>query len=208
MEFWNSLLIEKSWNLLQELKKKPFKFIVIGGWATYLWTKTQKSKDIDIVVKDFKNLEFLKNIYSMSKNDKLKKYEIKIEEIDIDIYVPFYSKLAIPLEELINYTTKIEGFEVPEIEILLILKQGAELERKESVKGLKDRLDILALFLYSEIDFKKYYQYLKKYKIEHFLQRLKKIISSFTLQDASYFSLNPRELKLNKQRILKDLDKI
>jgi hypothetical protein len=31
MDFWNSMLTEKSWNQLLELKKKNFDFIVIGG---------------------------------------------------------------------------------------------------------------------------------------------------------------------------------
>ena len=40
-EFWNSLLTEKSWNLLIEIKKK-YDFILIGGWAVYLLTRQQK----------------------------------------------------------------------------------------------------------------------------------------------------------------------
>jgi len=48
-EFWNSLLTEKSWEILQELRK-DYNFILIGGWAVYLLTKQKKSKDIDIVI--------------------------------------------------------------------------------------------------------------------------------------------------------------
>ncbi len=48
-QFWNSLLTEKSWKILHELKK-GYSFIVIGGWAVYLLTRQQKSKDIDILV--------------------------------------------------------------------------------------------------------------------------------------------------------------
>ena len=48
-EFWNSLLTEKSWEILQELRKN-YDFILIGGWAVYLLTKQKKSKDIDIVI--------------------------------------------------------------------------------------------------------------------------------------------------------------
>jgi len=47
-EFWNSFLTEKSWEILQKLKKQH-KFILIGGWAIYLLTNQQKSKDIDII---------------------------------------------------------------------------------------------------------------------------------------------------------------
>src|SRR3989338_10282386 len=100
MEFWNSLLTEKSWRIMQELKKEGFKFIVIGGWAAYLWTKQHKSKDIDIILPDWKNLETIKQKYELSKNDNLKKYEIKLDEFDIDIYIPYYSKLTLPIEDI------------------------------------------------------------------------------------------------------------
>ena len=140
MEFWNSQLTEKSWTVLQEIRKKH-KFILIGGWAVYLWTRQQKSKDIDIIV-DIQELQKLKK-ENLSKNDNLKKYEIKTGEIDIDIYVPHFSKLTIPLEDMKNYTSEIEGFTVASKEVLLILQQGAEKERGNSVKGEKDQIDIV-----------------------------------------------------------------
>ena len=59
MEFWNSALTEKSWKVLLQLKEKNFDFVVIGGWAAYLWTSLHKSKDVDIAVKDFNDLAFL-----------------------------------------------------------------------------------------------------------------------------------------------------
>src|SRR3989344_8031754 len=118
MEYWNSQLTEKSWKLLQELVKK-YNFILIGGWAVYLLTKQQKSKDIDIVV-DIAELQKLKQ-ENLIKNDRLKKYEIKLEEIDVDIYLSYFSKLTIPAEEIKNYSIKIEGLNVASPEALLIL---------------------------------------------------------------------------------------
>ena len=205
MEFWSSLLTEKSWNLLKELSKKDFKFIVIGGWAAYLWTKLHKSKDIDIIVPDFKDLEYLKKNYDLRKNDSLKKYEIKFEEIDVDIYVPYYSKLALPVEEIKGLITKIENMQVVKPEILLVLKQGAELDRKDSVKGSKDRIDIMALLIFSEIDFKKYNSLLEKHNLKHYLDRLFSIINNF--DGIKYLELNPREFKLKKGELLRKLGK-
>lgn len=205
MEFWSSLLTEKSWNLLKELSKKDFQFIVIGGWAAYLWTKLHKSKDIDIIVPDFKDLEYLKKNYDLRKNDSLKKYEIKFEEIDVDIYVPYYSKLTLPIEEIKSHATKIENMQVASPEALLILKQGAELDRKDSVKGSKDRIDIMALLLFSEIDFKKYNSLLEKHNLNHYLNRLFVIINNFN--DIKYLDLNPREFKLKKTELLRKLGK-
>ena len=109
-DFWNSLLTEKSWNILIRISKEPFKFIIIGGWATYLWTKQHKSKDIDIALKDIKEIDYLKNNYNLKKNDNLKKYEIVFDNIDLDIYVPYFSKLSIPIEDLNEFSTKIEVF--------------------------------------------------------------------------------------------------
>jgi len=48
-EFWHNLITEKSFHLLQEFKK-DFDFVLIGGWAVYLYTDSLKSKDIDIIV--------------------------------------------------------------------------------------------------------------------------------------------------------------
>lgn len=204
-DYWNNLLTEKSWDLLLDLKKKDFNFILIGGWAAYLWTKLHKSKDIDIVIYDYKDLDFLKKEYNLNKNDNLKKYEIKFAEIDLDIYIPHYSKLAIPVEDLKNHTTKIENFDVVKPEILLILKQGAEIERKDSIKGEKDRIDIMAILVFTEINFNEYFKLLKKYKIENFSTRLKQIINSF--KEIECLNLNPREFKTKKQNIIKKLKK-
>ncbi len=206
MEFWNSTLTEKSWKILLQLKEKKFDFIIIGGWSAYLWTNLHKSKDIDIVVKDFKDLAVLKKDYDLIKNNNLKKYEIKIEEIDIDIYVPFFSELTVPVEEIEKHTTKIKNFEVVKPEVLLILKQGAEYDREKSVKGEKDRIDIMTLLFYADIDFNGYFKLLKKYKLEHFYERLKKIVINF--KEIKYLNLNPRQFKLKKKEIIEKLKKI
>lgn len=201
VEFWNSLLTEKSWNILIGLKKEPFRFIVIGGWAAYLWTKQHKSKDIDIILPEMKSLDFLKQKYDLRKNNHLKKYEIKIEEIDIDIYVPYYSSFALPLQDIVKETTKIEGIEVVTTEMLLLLKQGAELDRKESIKGQKDKIDIMTLLCYTQIDFKKYFEILKKYSLLHYRHRLKEIVQSF--REIKYLNLSIQEYTKKKKEFLK-----
>jgi len=203
MEFWNSLLTEKSWDILKEIKSK-FDFILIGGWASYLWTKTHKSKDIDIIV-DLQTLYKLKEEYKLVKNERLKKYEIKFDEVDIDIYVPYYSKLSLPIENLKNYFTMVEGFKVVIPEILLILKQGAELDRGNSIKGQKDRIDIMTLLFYSDIDFKKYNDIIKKYNLKY-LKELKRIIISF--RDVNHLNVNVKDFKEKKKKLLKKIENL
>lgn len=200
MEFWNSLLTEKSWDIMQQLKKEHFKFIVIGGWAIYLWTKQHKSKDIDIVITNFRDLELLGKRYKLNKNDRLKKYEIKIEGIDIDIYLLHYSRFALPRELITKYTSKIEGFEVVRPEILLILKQNAEFDRGDSVKGQKDRIDIMTLLCYSNIDLKLYRKILEEGKLIDYRKRLRQIIQTF--RELKYLNINANDYAKIKRRLL------
>lgn len=200
------MLTEKSWNILTDLAREPFDFILIGGWAAYMWTKLHKSKDIDIALTDIKALEYLKQRHNLKKNDRLNKYEIAFDEIDVDIYVSHYSKLSLPVEDLKSLSIRKEGMSVIIPEALLILKQGAELDRKDSVRGTKDRIDIAALLCFTAINWKLYSSLLKNYKLDHFRARLKTIVGSF--QDYGYLDLNPREYKLKKQKILERISAI
>jgi len=203
MEFWNSQLTEKSWRLLQEIRKK-YNFILIGGWSTYLWTKQQKSKDIDIVV-SLTELQKLKQ-EDLRKNDALKKYEIKSDEIDIDIYLEHYSKLTIPPEDIKKYTSQIEGFNVASQEALLVLKQGAEIDRENSIKGEKDRADIVSLMLFANPDYNAYLKILKNYSKEEYFHRLVKILKDF--REYNIVGLSPKEFKSKKEKTLEQLKKV
>lgn len=147
MDFYNDLVTTKSWQTLQDLKRQ-INFVLIGGWAVWLYTHSLKSKDIDIIV-DYDQLEKLRRLYPTTKNDRLKKYEARNEEVQIDIYLPHYSQIGIPVEEIAKKTRSIDTFLVPEIETLLSLKLHVYNERKLSPKGQKDRLDILSLLLNS-----------------------------------------------------------
>ncbi|MCX6799449.1 MAG: hypothetical protein NTW59_05140 [Candidatus Diapherotrites archaeon] len=199
MPYWNEMVTQRSWEKLQELKKASIRFTLIGGWAAWLYTKTHKSRDIDIIV-DFEELGRLRELFGLSKNDRLHKYELRMEEIDVDVYVPHYSRLAMPLEEAAKATQKIEGFNVVEPEILLVLKQGAEEARKESEKGLKDRIDIMSLLLKAEMDFNAYNSLLQKHGLQHYKKRLLEIVQSF--RETKYLDLNMVELKKKKQELL------
>ncbi|MBW2975808.1 hypothetical protein KY347_00010 [Candidatus Woesearchaeota archaeon] len=201
MEYWHNLITEKSWKVLQELKGK-FEFILIGGWAVYMLARAQKSKDIDVIA-GISELQKINARYGLRKNDNLRKYEIKISEIDIDIYVPFYSKLVLPLEKI--ESQMIEGFKVIKPEELLILKQGAELGRKHSEKGEKDRIDIMSLLLSYEIDFKRYKKILKQNKLENLASELILLIKGF--KEHEYFGLLPSKFKKRKKEILEKISK-
>ena len=173
MELWNEIITDRSWQLLQKLKNS-IDFVLIGGWAVYLSTKAIKSTDVDIII-DFNTLSKLKE-FGIRKNDKLKKYEIEVEGVDIDVYAPYYSKFILPIEEIMKETVTVEGFKIPRPEILLLLKQQAEMNRKNVVKGQKDRIDMLSLIIKTDIDLKFLKNLFEKYDAQELRSRLLTII--------------------------------
>ncbi|MFP4046071.1 MAG: hypothetical protein ACLFS3_03350 [Candidatus Aenigmatarchaeota archaeon] len=197
-EYWNENLTEASWKKLQEISQE-YDFTLIGGWAAYLWTGKNKSKDIDIIV-GFETLERFKQDYEMRKNENLKKYEIKTGKFDIDIYVPYYSDLILPLDDL--KTTKIKGIKTLAIEELLILKQDAEIDRGGTVKGRKDKIDILTLLIHGDVDLKRYGEIVERYEISGFKDELKRVIMEFKDEDIKYTGLGFKDFKDWKKEFL------
>jgi hypothetical protein len=199
VEFWHDVLIEKSWAVLLELRKR-YEFILLGGWAVYLYTKALKSKDIDIIV-DYNTLGLMGRELPLKKNERLKKYELLISDVEVDVYVPYFSNLGIPVEDVAANIRVMEGFKVPTPEVLLILKQAAEVERAGSVKGLKDRIDILALLIYSEIDFNTYLSLVKKYSLSSYRERLKNLVETADREFKELGITNPRQIRLLRKKI-------
>ena len=198
MEFWNEIILEKSWNVLQKIQKE-FDFVLIGGWAVYLWTNSQKSKDVDIII-EYGALDYLKKNYVLKKNDYLKKYEIVIDDVDVDIYLPYFSDLGIPVEEITKHKVKVRGIETLPPELLLILKQKAERDRRDSVKGQKDQVDILNLLVRLDINWKIYKEFLEMYDLQEYKRELLHLIKAFGMVE--YIGMNPREYKLWKRNVL------
>ena len=135
MNFYHNLVTEKSWRLLQSLRKE-YDFILIGGWAVFLHTSALKSKDIDLVL-EFSELERLKEEFDVSKNERLKKYEVRREEMEIDIYIPFYSSPGLPAEDLKEFVVRLEGFKTVEKEVLARLKRKIPFAALKELKPVK-----------------------------------------------------------------------
>lgn len=200
MPYYHDIIVEKSWKALCALRQK-YKFILIGGWAVFLYTKALKSRDIDFVC-DYDELMKLKSDYDLIKNDRLKKYEIHTGEFDVDIYVPFYSELAIPVPDLARMAKSLDGFEVLSPEALLILKQKAYLDRGGSMKGEKDKIDIISL-LNSPINFAGYKRLLKKYHLENFRENLIRLLKE--TREVPELSLGRHTLSKLKKSVLPEL---
>lgn len=204
MEYYHNLVTQKSFELLKKLQR-DYRFILIGGWAVFLWTKAMKSKDIDLVV-DFEELAKIRQNYEMVKNDRLKKYEIKVEEIDVDIYVHHYSNPGLPAEEIEKFAVSRGGFRVPRPEILLFLKQVAYGERRGKAKGEKDKIDILSLLTLGKFDLTFYQSTLAQFHQGAYLSQLKSLLSE-TIR-APELNLNEHEFSRVKKQILEVLDKL
>lgn len=147
--YYRDQVTQKSWKLLTQISS-IYQFVLIGGWAVWLYTKQLKSKDIDIVV-SLDQLGKLSKDYALEKNERLKKYEIRQEEIEIDVYTPFYSQLGVPGEVILDTAIQREGFKIPPPEILLRLKLVAYQGRRGSEKGRKDLVDIVSLLCLPEL---------------------------------------------------------
>ena len=201
MEFWNSDITNESWKELLVLSTK-YNFILIGGWAIYLYIKLQKSRDIDMVV-DYDQIKLLSVDFEMRKNPSLYRYEIKFQKFDIDVYTPFYSKLTVPPEDLINNYTLIENIRVPRVEELLILKLGAFDDRMNSIKGQKDRLDITGLAFYSNIDYSRLKTLLNKYEKPSYINLYvnaiahieKRLLPFLNLNESTYVKMKKKTLE-------------
>lgn len=200
MEFWNSEITNDSWNELLVLSR-TYNFILIGEWAIYLYTKLHKSRDIDIVV-DYDQFWILSKDFQLRKNPSLRKYEIKFQKFDIDVYTPFYSRLTVPVQDLINNFTIIENIKVPKIEELLILKLGAFDERVDSIKGQKDRLDIAGLVFYSSVDYARFTELLNKYEKRVYYKLLMNAVGNINPRLLQYLNLNESTYAKMKKKAL------
>lgn len=184
MEYYHNFITQKSWEELILLKEK-IDFVLIGGWAVYLYAKTLKSKDIDIIV-DFDQLTILEKHYQLSKNERLRKYEARKEEIEIDVYLPHYSQLGIPVEDLQKQAENIEGFQVLSPAYLLVLKIYTLSVRGRSPKGRKDFLDIISLIMAQKDVLSKARDIIEQYAMQEQL----KIFLDFLKENSQIAELN------------------
>lgn len=211
MELWNERIVKESYEVLNKLKK-DVDFVIIGGWASWLYTKKIKSKDIDVYInfKDFFNFQEIlaeKGIF-ISLNRKLKKYSVKIMDIDIDIYTPHYCNLIVSCKDVFSkkWFKMIDGFKVILPELLLVLKLKAEEERKWTVKGFKDRIDILTIIHKLNLNKKFLLELKKKYKID-IIKRILNIIRG-SKKEFDYFLPESNNLRLLKKLKLELIRKI
>jgi hypothetical protein len=168
VDLWRADAIERSWHVLNKLREFA-DFVVIGGWGVYFWARKLKSRDIDIYIDqdNFYKLqaEAVKTGAAIKRNPRLKKFEVLMDGVEVDIYTPFMCNLVVPCLDLFRtgMLSNIEGFNVAAPEVLLLLKAQAAKERWHSEKGVKDRADIISLLAFVDIKFSLLKELVRKY---------------------------------------------
>lgn len=201
MNYYLDSVTQKSWQTLTKLAKK-YNFVLIGGWAVWLYTKQLKSKDIDIVI-DLNQLAKLKINFDLVKNDRLKKYEFRNEEVQVDVYTPHYSVPGgVPAETVLKHSIKLEGFTVIDANLLLITKIVTWVNRRGSAKGKKDFFDILGILSLPDINYKQIESDIDSSEVRDsvlmLINQLKKTYTApeINLNRHQFAKLKPRWLKL------------
>src|SRR3972149_1155146 len=109
--YYNDLVTKKSWLTLQDLRGK-LDFVLIGGWAVFLYTKALKSKDIDLIV-NYDQLEKLRTGFNVVQKDRIDILSLILSpDFDPNFYKKELAKtgrmdLFSDLKKLITRTVKI-----------------------------------------------------------------------------------------------------
>lgn len=134
--------------------------ILIGGWATFVRVGGEISLDIDLITsQDSRHkLESLMTDLSPSNNHQGRKLRATIDDVHLDIYLPFESqlgsKLRLKVEVLAEYPDELsfERWTLLRLEAHIATKMAALLDRHFSEKGQKDAREILALMKLGGVD--------------------------------------------------------
>ena len=134
--------------------------ILIGGWATFIRVGGEISLDIDLITSQESRpkLEQLMTDLSPSHNHQGRKLRATIDNVHLDIYLPYESQLGdrlrLKVEVLAEYPDelKFEKWTLLRLEAHVATKMAALLDRHFSEKGQKDAREILALLKLGDVD--------------------------------------------------------
>jgi hypothetical protein len=117
--------------------------ILIGGWATFVRVGGEISLDIDLITSQESRhkLEQFMTDLSPSNNHQGRKLRATIDDVHLDIYLPFESqlgsKLRLKVEVLAEYRDELwfESWTLLRLEAHIATKMAALLDRHFSVTG-------------------------------------------------------------------------
>ena len=162
-QFWNEEQTRRSRELLNNLSKEV-DFVLIGGWAVFMYARQQMSLDVNIAIA-YDSLEYFRR-YGIEdyKNARIK-YSI-IEGTYVDLFIEDFSDkdMPFPIKTVLDNHLNIEGIKVVDKELLLILKLWGYF-RADQQKIRKDILDVIALLLYGDINLERFRELVESYSI-------------------------------------------
>lgn len=128
--------------------------VFIGGIATYLHVQRrpktglplEATHDVDASISAVASSS-LRDRYEFTENPRLHKVQIRVEDIDVDLYPQHIGRLRFSYADLAPYTQRYRGFKIAAIPHLLLLKIDAIKDRGSSKKGAKDRRDVAKLLV-------------------------------------------------------------
>jgi uncharacterized protein YerC len=151
----------RSLEVLDRLRTIDIPFVVIGGWAVYLFTHYHMSRDLDLIMEQkdlWKLRSFVISQGGTEKAPGLSKYGYKLGQVDMDVYTEEKGDIIPSPGEILSSRRfiEVERYRVVEPEILLLLKVRAATDRAAGLKGLKDRCDVISLLNSGRIDLDKF----------------------------------------------------
>jgi hypothetical protein len=134
--------------------------ILIGGWATFVRIGGEISRDIDLITSQESRhkLAHLTSDLSPSNNHQGQNLRATIDNVHLDIYLPYESQLGVKLrlrvEVLAEYPDELsfEKWTLLRLEAHIATKMAALLDRHFSEKGQKDAREILSLLKLEVVD--------------------------------------------------------
>lgn len=162
-DFYRDAQVRGAETVLARLQRSVPDAIILGGWAVYLYARGQRSTDVDIFV-DFGGLGQLQREFgpALTRNNNLRKHELIIDRVEVDIFVEHVSNSGVAIEELVEPSRTMMGFRVINPEGLLVLKLCAWIDRQGRTKGDKDESDVLSLLAATPIDWTRYREMIAK----------------------------------------------
>lgn len=143
------------WKVARDVTKlSDGEIVFIGGIATYLHIQRrpktglplEATHDVDASISAVASSS-LRDRHEFTENPRLHKVQIRVDNIDVDLYPQHISRLRFTYLDLAPYAQKYRGFQIASVPHLLLLKIDAIEDRGSSSKGAKDKRDASKLLV-------------------------------------------------------------
>jgi len=152
-EFYPPEFTERSRAVLDHIHEAVPDAVLIGGWATWVRTGGAMSHDIDLIVTrpQLAVITGLAEDLSESRHLAGRKWRGTLDEVHLDLYVPYESRLGqhlqLRVERLVHRQELVDNWVVLDLPGQVATKLAGLLDRPDSMPGEKDRQELMALLL-------------------------------------------------------------